>query len=91
VLYIHKSNLDKLIEKDPFWLGFAKYISDRAFLSAKQRLDELFFFNPEERYLNLIKKSPEVVQKIPQKYIASYLGITTPSLSRIKRRIYSLK
>lgn len=91
VLYIHKSNLDKLIEKDPFWLGFAKYISDMAFLSAKQRLDELFFFNPEERYLNLIKKSPEVVQKIPQKYIASYLGITTPSLSRIKRRIYSLK
>ena len=87
VLYIQKNKLNQLIEKDPFWLGFAKYISDMAFLSAKQRLDELFFFNPEERYLNLVKKSPELIQKIPQKYIASYLGITTPSLSRIKSRI----
>ena len=91
VLYIHKHTLNQLIEKDPFWMGFAKNISDLAFLSAKQRLDELFFFNPEERYLNLLKKSPEVIQAIPQKYIASYLGITTPSLSRIKNRIYSLK
>jgi CRP-like cAMP-binding protein len=88
VLYIQKNKLEQLIEKDPYWLGFAKYISDMAFLSAKQRLDELFFFNPEERYLNLLNKSPEVIQKIPQKYIASYLGITNPSLSRIKRRIY---
>lgn len=88
VLYIHKAKLDQLIEKDPFWMGFAKNISDLAFLSAKQRLDELFFFNPEERYLNLLKKSPEVIQKIPQKYIASYIGVATPSLSRIKSRIY---
>lgn len=91
VLYIHKHTLNQLIEKDPFWMGFAKNISDLAFLSAKQRLDELFFYNPEERYLNLLKKSPEVIQAIPQKYLASYLGITTPSLSRIKNRIYSLK
>ena len=91
VLYIHKNKLDQLIEKDPYWLGFAKYISDMAFLSAKQRLDDFFFYNPEERYLNLLYKSPEVIQKIPQKYIASYLGITTPSLSRIKKRIYSLR
>lgn len=88
VLYIHKNKLDKLIEKDPYWLGLAKYISDMAFLSAKKRLDELFFYDPEERYLNLLNKSPEVIQKIPQKYIASYIGITIPSLSRIKKRIY---
>lgn len=88
VIYIHKNKLNELVQKDPFWMGFAKIISDLAFLSAKQRLDELFFYNPEERYLNLLKKSPQILQKISQKYIASYLGITTPSLSRIKRRIY---
>lgn len=91
VLYIHKRRLEQLIDKDPFWMGFAKKISDLAFLSAKQRLDELFFYNPEERYLNLLKKSPKLIQAIPQKYIASYLGITNQSLSRIKNRIYSLK
>lgn len=87
VLHIHKNNLQLLIEKDSFWLGFSKYISDAAFLSAKQRLDELFYFNPKERYLNLLRKSPEVIQQIPQKFIASYLGITIPSLSRIRKRI----
>ncbi|MCR6639687.1 MAG: Crp/Fnr family transcriptional regulator [Sporocytophaga sp.] len=88
VLYFEKRSIEELITKDVFWLGFAKRISDLAFLSAKQRLDELFFYTPEQRYLNLLKKSPEILDKIPQKYISSYLGITPQSLSRIRKRIY---
>ncbi|PKF74741.1 Crp/Fnr family transcriptional regulator [Chryseobacterium sp. PMSZPI] len=88
VLYFDKKDIDALIQKDIFWLGIAKHISDLAFLDAKQRLDELFFYTPEERYLNLLKKSPEILNKIPQKYISSYLGITPQSLSRIRKRIY---
>ncbi len=87
VLYIEKSKLELLMKQDVFWLGFAKHLSDLAFLSAKLRLDELFFYTPEQRYLNLLKKSPEIIQKIPQKYISSYLGITPQSLSRIRKRI----
>jgi len=87
VLYFEKKSIDKLIEKDMYWLGFAKHLSDLAFLSAKQRLDELFFYTPEQRYLNLLKKSPEILNKIPQKYISTYLGITPQSLSRIRKRI----
>lgn len=87
VLYFEKNNLDQLVAKDIFWLGFAKYLSDLAFLSAKQRLDEIFFYTPEQRYINLLKKSPEILNKIPQKYISSYLGITPQSLSRIRKRI----
>lgn len=90
VLYLEKNQLDTLIQKDIFWLFFAKQLSDMAFLSAKQRLDELFFYTPEQRYLNLIKKSPEILNKIPQKYISSYLGITPPSLSRIRKRIFDI-
>ncbi|WP_426274275.1 Crp/Fnr family transcriptional regulator [Chryseobacterium sp. S-02] len=88
VLYFDKKDIEALIQKDIFWFGLAKYISDLAFLDAKQRLDELFFYTPEERYLNLLKKSPEILNKIPQKYISSYLGITPQSLSRIRKRIY---
>lgn len=91
VLYFEKSKLEQLIQRDIFWLGLSKHLSDLAFLSAKQRLDELFFYTPEQRYLNLLKKSPEIIQKIPQKYISTYLGITPQSLSRIRKRIYSLK
>ncbi|TGJ98443.1 Crp/Fnr family transcriptional regulator [Leptospira langatensis] len=44
--------------------------------------------SPEERYLNLIKQQPDIVSRIPQHYIASYLGITPVSLSRIRNRVW---
>lgn len=89
VLCYEKKSIEALIEKDFFWMGFAKRISDLAFLSAKKRLDELFLYSPEQRYLNLLHKSPEMLSKIPQKYISTYLGITPQSLSRIRKRITS--
>ncbi|HEY2721293.1 MAG TPA: Crp/Fnr family transcriptional regulator [Chitinophagaceae bacterium] len=42
--------------------------------------------NPEKRYKELIKNQPKILQRIPQHYIASYLGITPVSLSRIRNR-----
>lgn len=42
--------------------------------------------NPEKRYLELLKSNPEILLRIPQHYIASFLGITSVSLSRIKNR-----
>lgn len=41
---------------------------------------------PQERYENLIKEHPEIIKRVPQHYIASYLGITSVSLSRIRNR-----
>jgi CRP-like cAMP-binding protein len=42
--------------------------------------------NPQQRYQDLIKNHPEIIQRIPQHYIASFLGITPISLSRIRNR-----
>ena len=63
MLFFEKNHLDELIQNDIFWLAFAKRLSDLAFLSAKQRLDELFLYTPELRYLNLLNKSHEIIQK----------------------------
>lgn len=41
----------------------------------------------EQRYYNLFKQNPSIIQQIPLKYIASYIGITPQALSRIRRRI----
>ncbi|GAA4318388.1 hypothetical protein [Compostibacter hankyongensis] len=43
--------------------------------------------SPEERYIHLLKTKPELVQRVPQHQLASYLGITPESLSRIRKRI----
>lgn len=42
--------------------------------------------NPQQRYKELIEEYPQIIQRIPQHYIASYLGITSVSLSRIRNR-----
>ena len=43
--------------------------------------------SPEQRYLNLLAERPELMQRVPQTIIASYLGVTPESLSRIRRRV----
>jgi hypothetical protein len=42
---------------------------------------------PEERYKTILKKSPQLVNRAPQHQLASYLGMTPESLSRIKKRM----
>lgn len=46
---------------------------------------------PQQRYLNLLQQKPQIVQRVPQHYIASYLGITTVHLSRIKSKLLKEK
>lgn len=53
----------------------------------KQRSVEMVTISAKERYLQLIKEKPQVVLQSPLKYIASYLGITDTSFSRIRKEI----
>ncbi len=50
-------------------------------------IQSLLTLSPEERYANLLEESPQIFQKVPQHYIASYIGIKPESLSRIKKRM----
>ena len=56
-------------------------------LDAIERIRFFIMMTPEERYAQLLRKSPHLIQRVPQKYLASYLGVTTVSLSRIRKRI----
>ncbi|MBL7838172.1 MAG: Crp/Fnr family transcriptional regulator [Bacteroidetes bacterium] len=58
-------------------------------LLAKQQIDFDAFktSSPEQRYLNLIQKRPDLIQRVPQHQLASYLGIKPQSLSRLRARI----
>jgi len=57
------------------------------YLLKEQREIRLLCFTAEENYRELQKEQPDLIQLIPQKYLASYLGITPQSLSRIRRTI----
>jgi CRP-like cAMP-binding protein len=61
-------------------------VEDLAF-QLRDRLLSLYRDPPEQRYLNFLKNEPELLQQIPQHYLASHLGIEPESLSRLKRRV----
>jgi len=61
-------------------------VEDLAFMLRDKLLS--LYRDLQERYLNLMKPSPQLLQRIPQYYLASYLGIEPESLSRLKQRVY---
>lgn len=67
-------NLERLFRK----------IIEASYVNTVNRIESLQFNTAEERYLALLKDEPEVLKRIPLKYVASYLGITQVSLSRIR-------
>ncbi len=65
-------------------IQFEVYINEIIILQLAQRLREFQTLDAKERYLQLLEKEPNIIQNIPLTYIASYLGITLGSLSRIR-------
>jgi CRP-like cAMP-binding protein len=59
-------------------------IIEQAYVNTVNRIESIQFHSAEERYAQLLESKPILIQRIPLKYIASYLGITQVSLSRIR-------
>jgi CRP-like cAMP-binding protein len=87
VLLLHRDDLENLYKTESYWQEFGRKITESIYLSAKKRVENLLCYSPEKRYENLLIENPTIFQKVPQKYIASYIGITPQSLSRIRKRI----
>jgi len=86
LISINRENFIKLQELYPeIKIGFQEYLFQRFRNYANLFLSRIKD-SPQERYVELIKNHPEILQRIPQHYIASYLGITSVSLSRIRNR-----
>jgi CRP-like cAMP-binding protein len=87
IAFITMKHLGSIIRDcEPIRTYFNMFISKRLIYYMKQHAS-FILDNPEKRYTNLLKESPDIVSRVPQQYIASYLGITPVSLSRIKSRI----
>jgi len=69
----------------------ARAVMEKVFASQQQRMQTFLTNTPEQRYLNLLATKPDLLQEVPQYQIASYLGITAESLSRIRKRIAQKK
>ncbi len=84
---IKMKDLENLIMTcDPIKKYFIEHLRTRLMYYMHQHAS-FILDSPEKRYVNLVKERPDLVSRLPQQYIASYLGITPVSLSRIRARL----
>lgn len=87
IISISYDNLNALYEAHPAWSKFGRLLAEQFFSYAQTRTEQFVFFSHEERYIKLLEEHPNIIARIPAYHISSFLGITNPSLSRIRKRI----
>ncbi|MBC8110156.1 MAG: Crp/Fnr family transcriptional regulator [Verrucomicrobia bacterium] len=80
-------NINKLYEKVPRFERIARQLVEKVFFGMVKATDDFRILKAEERYEKLLAENPLLLQRVPQYYIASYLGIAPQSLSRIRKNI----
>ena len=87
LLVISKDSLVKLYEQMPTMHILTRKMAEQRFINAQRILSSFILDSPEERYLKFEATNKDLLQRVPQHYIASFLGITPVSLSRIRKRL----
>jgi CRP-like cAMP-binding protein len=87
VLLITKPNLDKLLEQVPLLEKYFRILFQNSLVAHQYRIVQTLSATAEERYEAFRERYPSLEQYVPQKYIASYLGVTPEFLSKIRKRL----
>jgi CRP-like cAMP-binding protein len=87
VFQLPKDDLEILFLKVPKFERFFRILMQNAYVREQLRVIQNLSMSAEERYLNFLKKYPLLVQRISQKQIASYLGVSPEFLSTVRKRI----
>jgi CRP-like cAMP-binding protein len=90
IILISKPNLDLMLNNPMLAYKmerFGRLLAEHYLICYEDRVTSFITQTPEERYLKLLETGRDVLQRMPQHYIANFLGITPVSLSRIRKRI----
>ncbi len=80
-----------IFEKFPKFETLCRILSEELLAKSQLSLDQFKTFSPEERYVDLVENRPDLIQRVPQHQLASFIGITPQSLSRLRSRITEKK
>lgn len=83
----NEASAQVLFQSFPRFETIARAVMETVFSVQQQQMELYLTHTPEQRYLHLLKTNPDLVQRVPQYHIASYLGIEPESLSRIRKRL----
>ena len=88
VVMLKQKDLNDLYQRIPKLERLGRILTEQAYINIVDQTVELQIHSAKERYENLLKRHPKLLQKIPLYHIANYLGIAPKSLSRIRKEIF---
>lgn len=88
LVLISKTASDELYKRSAKYLEYILQVTSEFYINLERRLTYTNSLTLEERYKDLITHYPDIIQRLPQHMIASYMGVTPETISRIRKRIY---
>jgi CRP-like cAMP-binding protein len=85
LVLITKTNFDRLCLEIPALNDMVNAIINKSFITSQNRIHSAISFTAEKKYLDFVQKYPDLSLRVPQAMIASYLGITPETLSRVRK------
>jgi CRP-like cAMP-binding protein len=86
LLTINKTSLEKLYKEDIRFERLGRLMAEGLFINWHLKAKSLFMDDAETRYYQLTSNKPDLVQRVPQYMIASYLNVTPETISRIRKK-----
>ena len=88
LVLISKSAHEELLKKLPKYETWTRIQVTGAYIAMQRRLTSIISLSLEERYTSFTSLYPEIVQRVPQHMIASYMGLTPETLSRVRKKMF---
>lgn len=85
IILFSKHNFEMICKEVPAFDSMVNTILHKSFIASENRVQAMISYTAEEKYLDFLKQYPDIAARIPQGMIASYLGITPETLSRVRK------
>ena len=89
LIQINKDIIQKLINSSGNFEMIVRNAREKELIESQLLIEKFITLSPKERFLNLMETNSNLFQRVAQQHIASFLGISPESLSRIKKRVYT--
>jgi len=89
LLLLSRADYEQLMEEVPVMERYFRMLYQNSLVTKDERLISSNSYTAEEKFQRMLQASPEIMQRVPQHLVASYLGLAPETLSRIRKKIAS--